>query len=494
MNIKTAKQEISNSIKAYVAKDEKGEYLIPTNRQRPILLIGPPGVGKTAIMEQVAAENKVALVSYTITHHTRSSAMGLAQIVDMYYNKEPYTVTKYTMSEIIASIYRKMNITGLSEGILFLDEINCVDESLSPAILQFLQCKTFGPHKVPDGWVIVVAGNPKEYNDSVREFDIATLDRLKKMDIQPDFDVWCEYAWGSRVHSAIIAYLYTHQDKFYYVNLGPNVKSFVTARGWEDLSDMLKAYQRMGMAVEVDFVEEYLQNTEIANEFTQFYSEFNKTMTEYGFMDLDNIEDVDGLVDKYRGLSDEMKYAVVTLLVNAVSDLVCECEYEMYFAKNVLSMSSEIMDNYERTRSDYRYDTYSISERVRQKLVGLEEANLLSKIELSALKNAVKFVDDVALKYARGRDEFLYADEMTSQVNSEFEPILKNYYDFLRNTKVAISRIFSFAGMALEGEHKAVFDKEISRNPNWVRFESEPHFIDEDDETENILLEKKYDM
>ena len=209
MNIKTAKQEISNSVKAYIARDEKGEYLIPTNRQRPILLIGPPGVGKTAIMEQVAAENKIGLVSYTITHHSRSSAMGLPQIVDMYYNKEPYTVTKYTMSEIIASIYRKMNITGLSEGILFLDEINCVDESLSPAILQFLQCKTFGPHKVPDGWVIVVAGNPSEYNSSVREFDIATLDRLKKMDIQPDLDVWLEYAWANRVHSSITAFCYS---------------------------------------------------------------------------------------------------------------------------------------------------------------------------------------------------------------------------------------------------------------------------------------------
>ena len=69
MNIKRAKQEIKDSIEAYLAKDEFGEYLIPAIRQRPILLMGAPGIGKTQIMEQIARECKVGLVSYTITHH-----------------------------------------------------------------------------------------------------------------------------------------------------------------------------------------------------------------------------------------------------------------------------------------------------------------------------------------------------------------------------------------------------------------------------------------
>ena len=77
MDIKRAKQEIKDSIEAYLAKDEFGEYLIPAIRQRPILLMGAPGIGKTQIMEQIARECKVGLVSYTITHHTRQSAVGL---------------------------------------------------------------------------------------------------------------------------------------------------------------------------------------------------------------------------------------------------------------------------------------------------------------------------------------------------------------------------------------------------------------------------------
>lgn len=175
MDIKRAKQEIKDSIEAYLAKDEFGEYLIPAIRQRPILLMGAPGIGKTQIMEQIARECKVGLVSYTITHHTRQSAVGLPFIKEKTFGQETFSVTEYTMSEIIASVYEKMEKTGLREGILFIDEINCVSETLAPMMLQFLQGKTFGNQKVPEGWVIVTAGNPPEYNKSVREFDVVPL-------------------------------------------------------------------------------------------------------------------------------------------------------------------------------------------------------------------------------------------------------------------------------------------------------------------------------
>ena len=77
MNIKEAKEEIKHTLLAYNRKDVAGRYTFPKLRQRPILLMGPPGIGKTAIMEQVAEECNVGLVAYTITHHTRQSAVGL---------------------------------------------------------------------------------------------------------------------------------------------------------------------------------------------------------------------------------------------------------------------------------------------------------------------------------------------------------------------------------------------------------------------------------
>ena len=70
MNIKQAKNEVIRTVRAYLEKRDNGEYMIPVIRQRPLLLLGAPGIGKTQIMEQVANECGIGLVSYTITHHT----------------------------------------------------------------------------------------------------------------------------------------------------------------------------------------------------------------------------------------------------------------------------------------------------------------------------------------------------------------------------------------------------------------------------------------
>lgn len=281
MNIKEAKEQIQNAMTAYFTKDDFGNYKIPIERQRPIFLMGPPGIGKTAIMEQVAAELGVGLVSYSMTHHTRQSALGLPFIEKKVYGGQEYSVSEYTMSEIIASVYDMMEKTGVKEGILFLDEINCVSETLAPAMLQFLQYKIFGRHKVPNGWIVVTAGNPPEYNNSVREFDIVTWDRLKRIDVEPDYDVWKEYAYKKGIHAAILTYLDIKKSDFYKIETTVDGKSFVTARGWSDLSDMMILYEQHGIVVDEMLVAQYLQNRKIAKEFAIYYDLFNKYKSDY---------------------------------------------------------------------------------------------------------------------------------------------------------------------------------------------------------------------
>ena len=276
MNIKRAKQEIKNTIQVYLTKNAHGEYEIPSMRQRPVLLIGPPGIGKTQIMEQVARECGIGLVSYTITHHTRQSAIGLPFISEKTYSGKNVHVTEYTMSEIVAAIYNKIEDTGLSEGLLFIDEINCVSETLAPTMLQFLQCKTFGSHKVPEGWIIVAAGNPPEYNKSVREFDVVTLDRVKKIDIGEDFGVWKEYAYRRGIHGAILSYLEIRREHFYRVETTADGLQFVTARGWEDLSELMQVYESLGIPVDRQVVEQYLQLPQVASDFANYLQLYDK--------------------------------------------------------------------------------------------------------------------------------------------------------------------------------------------------------------------------
>jgi hypothetical protein len=281
MNIKEAKEQIQNAMRAYFTKDRFGNYLIPIERQRPVFLMGPPGIGKTAIMEQVASELNVGLVSYSMTHHTRQSALGLPFIEKKMYGGTEYSVSEYTMSEIIASVYDMMERTGLKEGILFLDEINCVSETLAPAMLQFLQYKIFGRHRVPDGWIVVTAGNPPEYNNSVREFDIVTWDRLKRIDVEPDYDAWKEYAYKNGIHAAVMTYLDNKKSDFYKIETTVDGKKFVTARGWSDLSDMMKLYEQHNITIDERLIAQYLQNKEIAKSFAIYYDLFNKYRSDY---------------------------------------------------------------------------------------------------------------------------------------------------------------------------------------------------------------------
>ena len=281
MTIQDAKEEIKRTVKAYHQRDENGKYKIPVEKQRPLFLMGPPGIGKTAIVEQVAEELKINLISYTITHHTRQSAIGLPFISRKKFGEKEYAVTEYTMSEIVASVYEQIERSGIQEGILFLDEINAVSETLSPTMLQFLQYKTFGMHRVPEGFVIVTAGNPAEFNKSVRDFDIATLDRLRQIDIEEDFQSFKDYAYQSSIHSAILSYLEIKKDRFYFVRQDIEGKHYVTARSWEDLSKMLYAYEELHYPIDKALCMEYLSDPELAEDFSLYYSLYQKYKEKY---------------------------------------------------------------------------------------------------------------------------------------------------------------------------------------------------------------------
>lgn len=426
MNIKRAKQEIKDAIEAYLLKDENGNYLIPTIRQRPIFLLGAPGIGKTQIMEQVARECQVGLVSYTITHHTRQSAIGLPFISKNMYGNKEYSVTEYTMSEIIASVYNCMEETGLKEGILFIDEINCVSETLAPAMLQFLQCKTFGNHAVPEGWIIVAAGNPPEYNKSVREFDVVTLDRVKKIEVEPDFGVWKEYAYRQEVHPAVISYISTRIAHFYQMETTVDGMFFATPRGWEDLSRLMGVYEKLGKTVDREVVLQYIQYPKIAKDFANYLELYYKYQADYQIDQLmeGKIEEI--LLMRIRHASFDEKLSVVSLIlarileefretykkeacITMLLEVLKQVKVRMNDEKSVASLLEELL---EETQKTYEY-------KVKAKILNKEEGNALRNTisELERYQKVLKLEGIVDNNAVFERVRGLFAEENMSYQN-----------------------------------------------------------------------------
>lgn len=143
-----------------------------------------------------------------------------------------------------------------------------------PAMLQLLQSKQFGTHALPEGWVIAAAGNPPAYNESARTFDTVTMDRVRLLQIEADFAVWRDYAHERGLHPAVLSYLELNPEHFFCVERHAHGRSFVTARGWEDLSQMLASYERLGFEIQDTLFGEFLQHEEIAVCFAAFFRLF----------------------------------------------------------------------------------------------------------------------------------------------------------------------------------------------------------------------------
>lgn len=320
MNIKNAKKQIASTVRAYLAKDSEGRYLIPPHKQRPVFLVGAPGIGKTEIMSQIASEMGIGLISYSMTHHTRQSAIGLPIIKHRRYGDEEFDITEYTMSEIISSVYELMESSGVKNGILFLDEINCISETLMPIMLGFLQYKVFGGHKLPEGWVVVTAGNPPEYNSSVREFDIVTYDRLKLIEVSPELDAWKEYAYACGVHSAVITYLEIKPQNFYKIESSSGVRRFVTARGWDDLGRALGAYEQLGIAADKELIGQYIRIDAIAEDFAVYYELYNKYRSDYKVQAVLSGDAGEDIKQRAKNAAFDERYSLLGLILEALRE------------------------------------------------------------------------------------------------------------------------------------------------------------------------------
>ncbi|RGS68358.1 AAA family ATPase [Roseburia inulinivorans] len=487
MNIKQAKEEIKHTVQAYLSKDAFGEYKIPAVRQRPVLLIGPPGIGKTQIMEQIARECEIGLVAYTITHHTRQSAVGLPFIKEEQYDGKTYSVTEYTMSEIIASVYRKIEEGGRKEGILFIDEINCVSETLAPTMLQFLQCKTFGNQAVPEGWIIAAAGNPPEYNKSVRDFDMVTLDRVRCMNIEADLGVWKEYAREKRLNSAILSYLELRPKNFYRVEADVDGLQFVTARGWEDLSNLMDVYEELGIPVDEEIIHEFLRHEDVAEDVSAYFDLYKKYQNDYGIAEILEGKVKPSVYARIDQAAFDERLSVVNLLLDGVSNVFYQIQRER-----------EITDAWYDFLKEYRQ---KLKNSLQAK--GIFETILAEKTASDEQNEKQQFVSKAQSDRARSLNEKLkecakkiVAEETINIEETALFALAKEPFDAqceklqsLENQGIeTLEHAFTFMEQAFsDGQEMVVFVTELTITPEIAVFLSE-HRIERYETYKNQLL------
>ncbi|MBD9183180.1 MAG: AAA family ATPase [Roseburia intestinalis] len=467
MNIKQAKEEIKHTVAAYLSKDAQGEYRIPVVRQRPILLMGPPGIGKTQIMEQIAMECKIGLVAYTITHHTRQSAVGLPMIKEESFDGKIYPVTEYTMSEIIASIYHKMKKTGQREGILFIDEINCVSETLAPTMLQFLQCKTFGNQAIPEGWLIVAAGNPPEYNKSVRDFDMVTLDRVRYLNIEADYKVWKEYAREKHLHNAILSYLELRQKNFYRVEADVDGIRFVTARGWEDLSNLMQVYEEMDLPVDEGVIREFIHHEDVAEDATAYFELYRKYRDDYGITDILAGRIRPETFARIYAASFDERLSVVNLLLDGLSAFFVKVQEK----KKITDNWYEFLKEYQRHLKEGEAPADCYQALLEEKMAMVEAEK---QAELCTKAQAAGWEQIFALWKENMPDKGLDAKESFAQAKTGFDIQREALEESEQDASDALEHAFDFMEQAFEdGEEMVVFVTELTLSPEAAMFLAE---------------------
>ena len=341
-------------------------------------------------------------------------------------------------------------------------------------MLQFLQCKTFGNQQVPKGWIIVAAGNPSEYNKSVREFDMVTLDRVRKIDVDADFNIWKEYAVNHHINRAIINYLELRPNNFYKVEADIDGMQFVTARGWEDLSNLYDAYQDIGIKVDEDIIAEFIQHDDTAKDVTAYFALYEKYKNDYGIQE---ILDGNPLKQSYQNIFDasfDERVSVVNLLISGLevsfhkvwlNKLVTDMWYKAKLEEKSMGTGTIYNTLYEERKSLFERD---------------KKAGFLNKDEIKANEHLINKLSETEISSEKDIDaafeEALSGFENQRKILEESEDMaseqLENVFTFIEETLGAGQEMVVFVTELTMNSEIAMF---LSDNPSekYLKYNSE---------------------
>jgi MoxR-like ATPase len=212
--------------------------LVSKNLKISIMIWGPPGIGKSSIVSQVAQEHKIDFVDVRLSQLAPTDLRGLPVAED--------GISKWYPPEFLPRD---------REGILFLDELNMAPPAMQGVAQQLILDRRVGSYVVPDGWHIWAAGNRKEDRAMVFDMPAPLANRFLHLQVEPDFESFKAYAIASEVHEQIIAFLSFRPTLLH--KLDPQQPAWPSPRSWVMASQLHRAGLDIAPAVGIGAESEF---------------------------------------------------------------------------------------------------------------------------------------------------------------------------------------------------------------------------------------------
>ena len=206
------------------------QYADPVLRHRATMLWGTRGVGKSSIVRQVAEHHRIPLVDLRLT------TIEPVDIRGAIYADEVQGKTVWFPPEFLPA-------ADTPEGILFLDELTAADQRLQISAYSLILDRRVGHYHLPEGWMVVAAGNAAFHGAVSHDMGTALADRMFHFNVQTAIDAFLAHAVAQRFAPEVMAYLKIRPDRLddTAAQLAGDHLIGASPRGWEDISNVLKS-------------------------------------------------------------------------------------------------------------------------------------------------------------------------------------------------------------------------------------------------------------
>jgi len=223
-----------------------------THLRRAVFVWGPPGVGKSDVVRQLAAEKKIQLKDIRVLLHDNVDFKGL-----------PYLEQGQTKWAIPDFLPRD------GDGILFLDELNAAPALVQAACYELILDRRLGDYRLPDGWAVIAAWNRETDRSVVTRMPTALRNRFVHLPFEVDRTELKKWAFDHNIRFEVIAFLEFKEDLLHQFSRDEN--AFPSPRSWAFVSDILEG--NPSPSIELDLIAGAV-GAAAATEFTAFLNTY----------------------------------------------------------------------------------------------------------------------------------------------------------------------------------------------------------------------------